>query len=71
MSKIFQIEAVIATDSDDVRGTVIIGADSALEAEKVALRQIPGTKSATVLKELTHSLLQMQYETVPQAAALR
>jgi hypothetical protein len=55
---VFQIEAIIATDDDDVRGTVIVGADSADEAEEVARRQIPGTKSVKVLKELEHSLLQ-------------
>jgi hypothetical protein len=57
---VFQIEAIIATDDVDVRGTVIVGADSADEAEEVARRQIPGTKSVKVLKELEHSLLQVQ-----------
>ena len=56
---LFQIEAIIATDDNDVRGTVIVGADSAHEAEEVARRQIPGTKSVTVLRELKPSLLQV------------
>jgi hypothetical protein len=57
---VFQIEAIIATDDDmDVRGTVIVGADSAHEAEEVARRQIPGTKSVKVLREIEHSLLPM------------
>jgi len=56
---LFQIEAIIATDDDDVRGTVIVGADSAHEAEEAARRRIPGTKSVTVVRELKHSLLKM------------
>ena len=71
-SMLFQLEAIIATDDDDVRGTVIVGADSAHEAEEAARRQIPGTKSVTVLKELKHSPLQMRDSAqLPAAATLR
>jgi len=57
---LFQIEAIIAIGDDDVRGTVIVGADSAHEAEEAARRRIPGTKSVAVLRELKHSLLKMR-----------
>jgi hypothetical protein len=53
---LFQIEAIIATDGEEVRGTVIVGADSAHEAEEAARRRIPGTRSVTVLRELKDSL---------------
>lgn len=59
-SMLFQIEAIIAIGDDDVRGTVIVGADSAHEAEEAARRRIPSTKSVAVLRELKHSLLKMR-----------